>query len=267
MFSDDVAVARRRREDVEHHLLDHVGDPASCAGERPAWTSMRTSGTDASLSDGEGLAEALERDDAVPDANASSPTVPHTPPRRGPWRRRVADLAGAGFASPGHVGHLDLAEVRQAPADQLDEVPLPIWAWYRSSMSRRCGLSTADTRASVSAALANGSAGVVDGGVEVLEAEGDPVALAERGDASEGPGRRQPHVPGHGLDRPDRQASRVEPGAVQVEAGHAEPSARRDRLSAVAQQLVGAVGVTSCHGRSRSSTRTSRPWRRGRRCP
>ncbi len=82
----------------------------------------------------------------------------------------------------------------------------------------------------MSAAFANGRAWVVDGGVEVLEAEGDSFALTEGRDAFEGPDRRQPHVAGHGLDRTHGQAPGVQTRTVQVETGDAEPGRDGDGL-------------------------------------
>src|SRR5207247_6415 len=39
--------------------------------------------------------------------------------RQGSGDGRVVDLAGAGLAPAGHVGHLDLADQRPGPPDQL----------------------------------------------------------------------------------------------------------------------------------------------------
>jgi hypothetical protein len=42
---------------------------------------------------------------------------------------REVDLSGAGFAASGDVGDLDLADDVESVADELDQVPSPIWAW------------------------------------------------------------------------------------------------------------------------------------------
>src|SRR5689334_2301817 len=76
-------------------------------------------------SDGEGVAEPLERELRVagrPGLEPDGAAVAHV--GQGAGDRRVRDLAGAGLAAPWHVRDLDLADPRQGPAAQLDEVPL-----------------------------------------------------------------------------------------------------------------------------------------------
>jgi hypothetical protein len=85
--------------------------------------------------------------------------------------------------------------------------------------------------------------GMVDGGVEVLQAEGDPGPLPQLGDPLKGPGRGQPHGPGDLLDRPHRQSPVVQPGAVEVEPGAAQPLGDGDRPFGRCQQLGRALVV------------------------
>jgi hypothetical protein len=93
----------------------------------------------------------------------------------------------------GHVGDLDLAEQRVRPAHQLDEVPL-------------ADLGVAEVQVHPQAVPSDGlhqrqrvrgpgerHAGVVHGGVEVLQHERDAGPLAQLGDAVQRPGRAQPH--------------------------------------------------------------------------
>jgi hypothetical protein len=61
--------------------------------------------------------------------------------------------------------------------------------------------------------------GVVDGGVEVLQAERHPGAFAEGCHPLQGTGRGQPHRPGDPVHRPHRQPLVVQPGPVRVQAG------------------------------------------------
>src|ERR687898_565318 len=66
-------------------------------------------------------------------------------------------------------------------------------------------------------------AGVVHGGVEVLQREDPPGALAQLGQSGQGPGGVEPHRRGDHLRGHDGEALGVEPGAVDVEARAVEP--------------------------------------------
>jgi hypothetical protein len=98
-------------------------------------------------------------------------------------------------------------------------------------------------------------AGVVDGGVEVLQAEGHPGPLPKGGHPLQGARRGQPHGAGDLLHRPHRQPLGVQPGAVQVEPRAAQPPGHGDRLLGRGQQLGGTVvvgqgaGDVAGHGR------------------
>jgi hypothetical protein len=86
-------------------------------------------------------------------------------------------------------------------------------------------------------------AGVVDGGVQVLQAKGHPGAFAEVGHPRQRPVRRQPHRAGNLGDRPDRSSLGVELGAVQIEARAAEPFRDRNRVLRGADERLRAVLV------------------------
>src|SRR5512132_183565 len=86
-------------------------------------------------------------------------------------------------------------------------------------------------------------AGVVDGGVEVLQGEDPPGALAQLGEPGQGPGGTEPHRRGDHVRGDDGQALVVEPGAVDVEPGAVEPLGDPHRLPGGPQQLLGAAGV------------------------
>ena len=95
-------------------------------------------------------------------------------------------------------------------------------------MSRRCGLSTAETRARHVGGRGERGARVVDRGVEVLEAERDARrARPARRRASRVRAAASHISPGHDLGSGRTGRPRlVEPGAVQVEPGDAEPLRR-----------------------------------------
>jgi hypothetical protein len=98
--------------------------------------------------------------------------------------------------------------------------------------------------------------GVVDGGVEILQAERHPGAFAEGCHPLQGTGRGQPHRPGDPVDRPHRQPLVVQPGPVRVQAGAyvadtltddaAELLATAERSIAVAEWLGERRRVASC---------------------
>ena len=95
----------------------------------------------------------------------------------------------------------------------------------------------------MSAALRERCARVIDGGVEVLQAEDDAFPLTQGGHPRQGPLGGEPHRSGDALHRLDRETHAVEAGAVQVEPGDAEPGGDGDRLLGRGQQLIGAIGV------------------------
>jgi hypothetical protein len=152
----------------------------------------------------------------------------------GPGDGRVVDLAGAGLAAAGDVGDLDLADDRPGPAEQLDQVPLADLGVVQvehhpqprpiDGLDQGEGVGGAGER----------HPGMVDGGVEVLQAEGDPDPLPQPGHPLQRPGRGHPHGAGDLLDRPHRQPPVVQPGAVEVEPGQPSRSATATDRSAVA---------------------------------
>src|SRR5690242_14167666 len=181
--------------------------------------------TDGSLavSDGEGFPETADSLVGIATGEslqANGAGVPHVLQGRG--HHRVGDLAGAGLAAAGDVGHLDLADPWQRPSAKLDEVSLPdlsvVEVEHQTEVRAVYGLHQPE------AVVGAGERHpwVVDGGVEVLKHEGDVMLLAQPCDPFEGLGGRDPHWAGDDVYRHHGQPVRVEPGAVQVEPGDAE---------------------------------------------
>ena len=113
----------------------------------------------------------------------------------------VVDLDGARFASAGHVGDLDLPDPVDAVADEPDEVSLAdlgvVWVEVHPQVGAVYGL---DEGSGVGGPC-EGGAGVVDGGVEVFQAEHDALSFAERRDAGQRFHGGPPHGTGDGLHR------------------------------------------------------------------
>ena len=203
-----------------------------------------------------------------PDAQASMPTVPVNPMSRKRLRDRgVVDLAGARLAAAGHVGDLDLADGVPAAPDQLDEVPLADLRVVQVEHHLHVRMADAfDERQRVLRA-GERHAGMVDDGVEVLDAERDARRRAELADPLERALRGQPHLAGGAVARPRRLAV-DELGGVQVEPRNTKRLSGFDAQLGRPHHLVGAgAGRSGRRAGSRSSTRTGRRWRPGRRGP
>ena len=156
---------------------------------------------------------------------------------------RVADLPGARLAPARDVGHLHLGDPGQGCAAELDEVPLADLRVVEVEVEPQVRRVDAAHEVEGVGGLRERGARVVDSGVEVLEHEGDALALAELGDAAQAATGGVPHRRRHLVGGHDRKPAVVEPGAVQVQARGAQPSRHHDRLGGGAQQLVSAVLV------------------------
>jgi hypothetical protein len=157
--------------------------------------------------------------------------------------RGIVDLAGARFAAAGDVGDLDLPDQRQCPAHQLDQVALADLGVVQVQVQPQPRPADGPDQGQGVGGAGEGHPGVVDGGVQVLQHERDPVPLAQLGEAVQGPGGGEPHRAGDLTDGLDRQALVVQAGAMQVQPRAAEPPGGRDRLPGGTQQFGRAVGV------------------------
>ena len=132
------------------------------------------------------LRNAARASSLSPLAHASRPTTPHVA-RQQPGLsndRGVLISPPAWLAATGYVGQLDLPRPRgSALQNQLDQVPLADLCVVEVQVHPEMGVVRShSTRASVSAARANGVPGWSTGVVQVLQGEDHVVPFAEVGD-------------------------------------------------------------------------------------
>src|SRR3954447_4741958 len=152
----------------------------------------------------------------------------------------VVDLAGARFAAARYVGDLNLADVLDAVADQLDQVSLADLRVVEVEVHSQVRAVDGLNERSRVGGLGERGAGMVHGGVEVLEAEHHSFAFPQLGDADEGLLGLSPHGSGHRLDWPGGQSLAVESRSVQVEVRRAERVRGGDGLLGGPEEGVGA---------------------------
>ncbi len=133
--------------------------------------------------------------------------------------------------------------MREGPPAQLDEVPLADLGVVEVEHQLQVGAVHGRDEGEAVGRGREGHAGMVDGRVEVLEDEHDPLSLAQLGDAAERALRGQPHRSGRDRLGADGETSVVETRSVQVEPRDAEPLRDGHRLGRGREQVVGALGV------------------------
>src|SRR5205085_8525066 len=99
---------------------------------------------------------------------------------------RVVDLTCAGFVTPGHIGDLDLADERPGSAHEIDQVSLADLRVVQVKHHPQVYVVDGSDQGHHVLGPREGGAGVVHGGVEVLEGEDDAFAAAEGGETGEG---------------------------------------------------------------------------------